>query len=80
MSSPAEIKSTIVSEIADLKKRMNTIPKNASKQIRTILKSDDSDEKKLTDRREVKKTMKKELFNTKQAIHEKNKALDALNA
>ncbi len=75
MSTPAEVKNILQSEIKDLKKKRISIPKDAKKQIAAIHTSADSDQKKFADRQAVKKAVKTDLQNAKQTIREKVKAM-----
>ncbi len=74
----SEAKAVLSNEIKELKDTRRKLGKKAKKTIAAILNSSDSSEKKLAERRQVKKEMKESLLSTRITLKEKNRALSLL--
>ena len=75
----SESSTVLAAEIADLKKNRRSLEKDARKAMHAIVNSTESSQKKLEERRKVKKEMKAALVSTKQTLKEKAKVLAAAN-
>jgi hypothetical protein len=62
-------------EIDELKKERRGLEKKAHKEIRTLLASEETPEKKQEEKHKIKKEMKAALVSTKNTIREKRKEL-----
>jgi hypothetical protein len=65
----------LANEIKELKKNRRALEKTALKSIKTLLKSEETPEKKRSEKHKIKKEMKSDLVSTKTLIRQKAKEL-----